>query len=163
MLTVIMWMKLISIQMADISYQVVMTQHLKYGISDKDISFILSMGMKVNQHQLLFLHVVITLQLVALTQLWWYGRVTLKKMNKSLSKTLVLRIPSNHNQVVYQLHPRDHQQQLKKRNNTTQEENRKLIHQLNHLQEQWKCIHQLLVEMMVLEVVVRSLHRLLRK
>ena len=62
-------MRLISIQMVDISCQVVMTQLSKYGISDKDTSFLLSMVMKANQPQLPTLHAVTTSQLVVQTQL----------------------------------------------------------------------------------------------
>ena len=75
MLTVILLMKLISIQMVDIYYQVVMTQHLKFGISDKVTSYTLFMVMKVNQHQLISHQVVITLLQVVLIQLSWYGKV----------------------------------------------------------------------------------------
>jgi hypothetical protein len=62
-------MKLISIQMVAIFYQVAMIQPSKFGISDRVIFFILSMDMKVNQHLLLSLHVVIILPLVDLIQL----------------------------------------------------------------------------------------------
>ena len=89
--TVVMSMKLISIQMAGTFCQAVQTRRSRYGIWDKATSCILSMAMRANQHRLLSLHVVITLQLVDLTLWSWFGKVILMRMNRSLSKTLVRR------------------------------------------------------------------------
>ena len=150
-----MLMKLISIQMVAISYQAVMIQLLRYGISDKDIFFTHSMAMKANQHQLLSLHVVIISRLVDLTQLLWFGRATLKKMSKNLSKILEPR--QNKNSQVVSHFQRDHQQlPRKQQNHTILVPNLKLTHQSNPKQVLQTLHNPHQEEMMELVVVEKS-------
>ena len=85
-------MKLISIQMEDTYFQVVMTLHWKSGILDKDIFYTPCMVMKAHQPQLHFRHVVIISQLVEVILLSWFGKVILMKTNKNLLKILELKL-----------------------------------------------------------------------
>lgn len=85
-------MKLISTQMEDTYYPVVMTLRWRYGIWDRDIFFIHFMVMRVRRHLLLSLHVEITLQQAVVTLLSWFGKVIWMKMNKNLLKISELRL-----------------------------------------------------------------------
>ena len=82
-------MKSISIQMVDIYSPVAMILPLRYGTWGKVIYFSPSRVTRGHQPLLPSHHAVTISQQVALIQLWWFGRLTLRKMSKSSSKILV--------------------------------------------------------------------------
>ena len=88
MLIVQLSMKLISTLTEDIYCHLAMIQLWKSGILDKDTFCTHYMVMKVLPHLLHFHHAEITLQLVEVTPLLWYGKVIWTKMNKNLLKIL---------------------------------------------------------------------------
>lgn len=141
-----------------------MTQLLRFGILDKVISSILCMVMKVLPPQLPFHHVEITSLLVDKTLLSWFGRATLKKLNKSSLKTLEQSCNLENNQVSQKLSHQWSAQQLELQR-TLQLRPRNPPHQKNLSMElllTWTMTTQQVNKMELVEVA-KSLPKLLRK
>lgn len=154
----------ISTQMEGTYSQVVPIQPLRFGILDKVISSIPSMVMRVLPPLLPSHHVEITLPLVDKTLLSWYGRVTLKKLSKSLLKTLEQSCNQENSQVSQKLSHQWHVQH-QRLTRTLQLRPKSHPHQKNPSLElllTWTMTTQQVSKMELVEVE-RNLPKLLRR